>query len=222
MDVAGVKLAVGPAWWQVWRAKCAPAADGAAWGAVRDRADVVVVVSSVVRVAARVARPGGRRSYRIFSGRRGRGPGSIDNSPADGREKIRGFLIVMALARLGAGLGLISQPLSPPLSLLFSLFFAVFGSAIFLGGQPAGMSSRGGGAGGTAIARQGMRGLEALFTAFQQTAPQARPTGASGLQTSRRSIMLRTGHGRCNSRRSSLGRERTSPFRGVFMDGPIR
>jgi len=57
----------------------------------------------------------------------------------------------MALARLGPGLGLISQPLSPPLSLLFSLFFAVFGSAIFLGGQPAGMSSRSGGAGGTAI-----------------------------------------------------------------------
>jgi len=66
-----------------------------------------------------------------------------------------------------------------------------------------------------------MRGLEALFTAFQQTVPQTRPTGASGLQTSRRSIMLRTGHGRCNSRRSSLGREPTTPFRGVFMHKPI-
>jgi len=142
LHVARVKLAVGPAWWQTWRAKCALAADGAVWGAVREHAGVLVVVSSVVRVAARVARPGDRRSYRISSGRRGRGPGSIHNSPADGREKIRRFLIVMALARLGTGLGLISQPLSPPLSLLFSFLFAPFGSPISLGGQPASMSSR--------------------------------------------------------------------------------
>ena len=221
MHVARVKLAVGPAWWQTWRAKCALAADGAVWGAVREHAGVLVVLSSVVRVAARVVRPGDRRSYRISSGRRGRGPGSIHNSPADGREKIRRFLIVMALARLGTGLGLISQPLSPPLSLLFSFLFAPFGSPISLGGQPASMSSRRGGAGGAAIARQGMRGLERLFTTFQQTAPRTRPTGASGLQTGRRSIMLRTGHGRCNSRRSSLGTERSAPFRGVFMHGPI-
>ncbi len=136
-------------------------------------------------------------------------------------KKIRRFLIVMALARLGAGLGLISQPLSPPLSLLFPFFFAVLGGAISLGRQPARMSSRGGGAGGTAIAGQGMRRLEPLFTVFQQTAPQTRPTGANGLQTGRRWIMLRTGHGRCNSRRSSLGREWSSPFRDVFMDGTL-
>ena len=216
-----MKLAVGRPWRQAWRAKCALEADGAAAGAVRDRAEVVVVVSSVVRVAARVVKPGGRRSYRIFLRRREREPGSIDNSPGDGREKIRRFLIVMALARLGAGLGLISQPLSPPLSLLSSLLFAVFGNAIFLGGQPARMSSRGGDTGRAAIARQPMRGLEPLFTAFQHTAPHTRPTGASGLQTSRRSIMLSKGHGSGNSRRSSLGREWLSPFRGVFVDRPI-
>ena len=87
MDVARVKLALGPAWWQTWRAKCALAADGAAWGAVREHAGVLGVVSSVVRVAARVAKPGDRPSYRIFSGHHARGPGSTDNSPADGREK---------------------------------------------------------------------------------------------------------------------------------------
>jgi hypothetical protein len=118
----------------------------------RQGACVVGVVSNVVRVAARVAKPGGRRSYRIFFGRRLRAAGSIRNSRVDGREKIRGFLIVMALARLAAGLPLISQPLSSPLSLSFTFFFPLLAGAVFLGRQPKGMASCGFGAGRTAIA----------------------------------------------------------------------
>ena len=173
----------------------------------REGACVVGVVSSVARVAARVARPGDRPSYRISSARRAGVAGSIDNSRADGREKIRRFLIVMALADLWGFLVLFTQPLSSPLALLFTFFFSMLAGPVLLGGQPEAMASGDGGAGGTAIARQGMRGLEALFTVFQQAAPLARLAGACVLQNTARRTMLRAGHGRSNSRRSSLGRE---------------
>ena len=208
---------MGAARSQAWRAKCGPAAGGAAWETVAARGVVAGVVSSVVRVATRARKPDGRRSYRISSGRGGLVPGSIDSSPDDGREKIRRFLIVMALARLWIwGVGLLSQPFSSTLSLLFTFFFPVLAGTVILGGEPETMAAGGFGAVGTAIARQRMPGLETLLTVFQQTAPSTRSAGASGLQSSQRRIMLRVGHGSCNSRRSSLGRESRLPP-GAFL-----
>lgn len=102
LGVAAVKLAVGGRWSQMCRAKCVPEAAEAAWETLRSGASVADVVSNVVHVAVHVAKPGGRPSYRIFSGHRGPAVESIGNSRGGGREKIRRFLIVMALAGLAA------------------------------------------------------------------------------------------------------------------------
>jgi hypothetical protein len=82
--------------------------------------------------------------------------GNIDNSRGGGREKIRRFWMVMALARQvvgrGGGLLFFSQPFSSPLALQFAFFLAVLAGPVILGGQPAGMASSGASALGTAVA----------------------------------------------------------------------